>query len=116
MVDECIGLSVAQWLRNKGFNVISVFSEMRGSDDETILAKAFSENRIVITKDKDFGEMVFRYKKPHCGIILLRLLNEQASNKMRVLQNLLHNYQDQLIDNYIVATETSVRIIKPDFN
>ncbi len=65
LVDECTGPKVAQWLRDQGHDVFSVYDEARGIDDGTILDKAFSENWILITNDRDFGERVFREHDPH---------------------------------------------------
>ena len=60
LVDECTGPKVADWLRDQGHEVLSVYHEARGLDDEAILDKAFSENWILITNDKDFGEKGYR--------------------------------------------------------
>ena len=83
LVDECTGPSVACWLRDKGHEVYSVFDEARGSVDDEIVQKAFSENWILITNDKDFGDKVFRDGRLHSGIILLRLEDETANSKIR---------------------------------
>ena len=58
LVDECTGPAVARWLREKGHDVFSVFEQARGMQDDVVIAKAFEENRILITNDKDFGEKV----------------------------------------------------------
>ena len=62
LVDECTGPAVARWLRGENHDVISVFDEIRGADDREVLKKAFEQNLILITNDKDFGELVFREK------------------------------------------------------
>ena len=59
LVDECTGPSIAQWLRRLHHDVFSVYDEARGLDDERIVEKASNENYILITNDKDFGELVF---------------------------------------------------------
>ena len=41
IVDECTGPKVAQWLRDKGHEVFSVYEEARGIDDDQIIKKAF---------------------------------------------------------------------------
>ena len=110
LVDECTGPAVAQWLRLQNHDVISVFDEMRGADDIEVLQKSKEQNRILITNDKDFGELVFREKKPHAGVILLRLENERGAKKIAVLKRLLENYEKSLRGNFIVVTETTVRI------
>ena len=111
IVDECTGPAVARWLRQLGHNVVSIYEESRGLEDDEVLERATAENRILVTNDKDFGEMIFREGKTHRGVILLRLEDERAPNKIRVLERLLKHHSDQLEGNFVVATETKVRIV-----
>jgi predicted nuclease of predicted toxin-antitoxin system len=53
LVDECVGPSVVRWLRENNYDAISAFEDCRGWEDESILEKACSEGRIVVTMDKD---------------------------------------------------------------
>jgi predicted nuclease of predicted toxin-antitoxin system len=112
LVDECTGVVVARWLRDQGHEVFSVYEEARGIDDDEIIQKAFAENWILITSDKDFGEKVYREQRPHRGIILLRLGNDRSANKIKTLQQLLENYSEQLFDSFIVVTETQIRFAR----
>ena len=110
LVDECTGVAVANWLRTQTHEVFSVYEQARGLEDENVVKKAFAENWVLITNDKDFGEKVYREGYPHRGIILLRLDDEQSTNKIKALQLLLTNYADKLIDHFVVVTEQTVRI------
>lgn len=109
IVDECTGPSVARWLRERGYEVFSVYDEARGADDEELLAKAFAEDWILITNDKDFGEKVYRQRLPHKGVILLRLEDERVGNKIMVLRALFESYAHQLTNRFVVVTERQVR-------
>ncbi len=80
-------------------------------DDDGVLRRAVAEDRILVTNDKDFGEMVFRDGRPHKGVVLLRLEDERTPNKVRVFEQLLARHADQLAGNFVVATETTVRIV-----
>lgn len=91
---------------SKGNETFSVFDEIRGANDQVILEKALGECWILITADKDFGEMVYRQKRQHHGIILIRLEDQRAAAKIAVLKGLLENYADQLADTFVVVTET----------
>ena len=102
LVDECTGPAVARWLRGRSHDVFSVYEESRGMADESILDKARSENWILITNDKDFGEKVYRVKQPHHGVIFLRLQDERAGSKIEALEKLLDRYEDQLADAFVV--------------
>ena len=56
LVDECTGPNAAAWLRGRGYEVFSAYEQSRGADDDVLLEKAFLEDWILITNDKDFGE------------------------------------------------------------
>lgn len=78
-------------------------------DDHEVIAKAFAENWILITNDKDFGEKVYREQRPHKGVVLLRLEDERAANKVAVLHRLFEGYARQLANQFVVVTERQVR-------
>ena len=109
LVDECTGPTVARWLRDKSHEVFSVYEEARGTADDDILDMAYSENWILITNDKDFGEKIYRDRRPHHGVVFLRLQDERAASKIDVIEKLLNGYEDQLADAFVVVTETQVR-------
>jgi predicted nuclease of predicted toxin-antitoxin system len=112
LVDECTGPNVARWLRDKQHDVFSIFDQARGMNDDWIMQKAFEEDRILITNDKDFGEKVYREGHPHHGVILLRLNDERAANKIDVLRRLLQDYPERLPNQFAVVTETRVRFAR----
>ncbi len=112
LIDECTGPAVAEWLQAQGHEVFSVYDSARGMDDNDIVQKAFEENWILITNDKDFGDQIYREHKSHHGVILLRLDNERAKNKIDVLKQLLNSYADRLPNQFVVATEENVRFAK----
>lgn len=112
LVDECVGHSVAQWLNQNNFDAISIYDATPGINDNLVLKQAFSENRILITSDKDFGEMIFKNNQEHCGILLLRLIDERPANKIQILSIVLQNHAQDLMGNFVVATEKTIRITK----
>src|SRR3990172_2425196 len=109
LVDESTGPAVARWLHGQGHAVFSVHDEARGIDDDMVIQKAFVENWILITNDKDFGEKVYRERRPHKGVVLLRLDDERAARKIETISRLLANHANQLAGNFVVATERRVR-------
>jgi predicted nuclease of predicted toxin-antitoxin system len=89
---------------------LSPFSKkLKVSMMKTILIKAVPESWIVITNDKDFGEMIFRERREHRGVIFLRLADERTANKIAVLRHLLENYSDKLENQFATVTETKAR-------
>ncbi len=113
LVDECTGPAVARWPRDRSHDVFSIYDEARGIDDDVMIEKAFTENRILVTNDKDFGEKVYRGRFELCGVVLLRLDDERAANKIEVLSRLLESHSDQLPGRFVVATENRVRFARP---
>ena len=112
IVDACTGPRVAKWLREQRHEVYSVHDESPQMEDSQIIQKAISEQWIIITNDKDFGEMIYREKYEHRGVILLRLDDERTGNKMRVIGQLLESYAKQIEGRYIVVTETRIRVAR----
>lgn len=112
LVDECTGPAVAQWLRSQNHQVFSVFEEARGMTDSDIVAKAFAENWILITNDKDFGEQIFRNRRQHHGVVFLRLRNELSANKVAAIRRLLESHAERLPDRFVVVTEDQVRFAR----
>src|SRR2546430_5712199 len=112
LVDECTGPAVAHWLEQQGHDVFSVYDLARGIDDYEVIEIAQIEERILITNDRGFGEKVFRERRPHHGVVFLRLADERAANKIRVLGQLLDQYSDEITNRFVVVTETRVRFAK----
>ena len=113
IVDECTGPSVAGWLINVGHDVYSVYELSRGLSDESVLEIARKDGRVLITNDRDFGEMIFRLKMQHCGVIFLRLLDNSPQGKIEVLKKIMDNHSDIIEGNFITATEKRIRVAKP---
>lgn len=101
---------MARWLRSLGHDTRSVYDENPGLADDEVLRWAEREERVLITNDKDFGELVFRDERSHAGVILLRIEDERSSNKKAVLGRLLLGHGEDISGSFVVVTEGSVRI------
>lgn len=110
LLDENADYPLAAFLASLGHDVTTIVDDYtRSTEDPDVLAIANKENRIVITNDKDFGELVFRRRLSHKGIILFRLGNEALNMKKQWLQRVLAEHTDQL-DQFIVITDQGIRI------
>ena len=110
IVDESSGAAVAEYLRSMGHNVLAVAEVLSQANDQDILARAVNEGRIVVTNDKDFGELMFRSGQAHNGVLLLRLHDESPANRVRMVSVVFEQHTDQLADHFIVASESGIRI------
>ena len=92
--------------------MFSVYADARGAEDDYLIGKAYAERWVLITNDKDFGEKVYRERRPHHGVIFIRLKDEGPTNKIEVMRRLLAGYPDRLADNFVVVTESRVRFAR----
>lgn len=113
MVDASTGIASARYLQAQGYDVIFVGEWNPKAADIDIVRFALTEQRIIITNDKDFGEQVFRDQQQHGGVLLLRLADDRTITKLRVIQAVLAQYEGQLANTFVVATERHIRIRKP---
>jgi predicted nuclease of predicted toxin-antitoxin system len=110
LIDVSAGFSIGVAFTERGHDVVYVRDRDPCMADVDILRWALSEQRMVVTQDKDFGELVFRNKEQHCGVLLLRLEDANADKKHDITLEILDNYGDQLIDKYSVFQDNHLRI------
>jgi len=110
LVDESTGLAIARFLSSLGHDAVSVYDVDSGAPDPRVLARALAEDRILVTSDKDFGELVFRDGQAHAGVILLRLADQHLQIKTDVLLKVLAGPED-LTACFVVASEDDIRVV-----
>lgn len=71
VADESVDYRIILELRKNGYNVLAIEDSNKGSEDEMVLEISLKENSLLMTEDKDFGELVFRLNKAHIGIVLI---------------------------------------------
>ena len=110
--DENIAPTLVKAIRKKGFDVKDIKEErMFGVGDDKVLSMANSENRIVITHDKDFANLIKNMLQPHKGVILLRFINQSPDNVVKYFIPLLDSkIKDRLKNNLVVVSEGFVKI------
>lgn len=110
LVDESTGKKTCQRLREAGHDAVFVGDVIPGGSDDAILANAESERRILVTDDKDFGELVFRLHRPTTGVVLLRTSTANSETRFKLLLNVVTN--SKIDGNFITITEGRTRITK----
>ena len=102
-LDQMFGVDVAEALRSEGHDVIRA-SEIGQSraDDNQILEKAVSENRILITLDEHFGDWVVLPLKLHSGVVRLKVNPATSKNIIRLILPFLRLYNTEHFINYLV--------------
>jgi predicted nuclease of predicted toxin-antitoxin system len=110
IVDIGVGKSIEHWLTEQGYRVISIRSLNPEMTDKEIITLAISEAAIVITMDKDFGELVYKENKQHSGILLLRLEDAVAQEKLAVIQSLFPSQTETVKKYFAVYQNGKLRV------
>jgi len=109
LADECCDTGLVASLREDGHDVSYVLEGKAGLSDDEVLLEAYNEGRILLTEDKDFGELVYRLKKPSRGIILIRIDVKQRHMKWLRLKKLMENYEERLPGHFVVIDTQKFR-------
>jgi predicted nuclease of predicted toxin-antitoxin system len=110
LADEGIDRSIVDGLRLLGFDVFYVVEQIRSVNDDILLQTALDENRVLITRDKDFGELVYRMHKAHAGVVLVRLEGYTSRERGDLVCKLIEQYQEALPNTFSVIQKGFIRI------
>jgi len=110
LADENVEQAVVQGLREAGHDVAYVAEVAAGASDAVVLRLAEQEARVLLTNDKDFGEMAYRQGRAAAGILLLRFQTQDGGQKAEHLRDILPGIESLLARRFAVLTERSVRI------
>jgi predicted nuclease of predicted toxin-antitoxin system len=113
LANENIPLVAIEGLREAGHDVAWVFEKARGADDGSVLALAQAEARLILTFDKDFGELVYqRGKDASAGVVLLRISTKSPAIAARRIVNELAAHADELAGSFTVIGDQKVRVVR----
>ena len=112
LVDVGVGKKVEEYLLVNGYDTKAVRSIDQRMPDQEIIRLAALEKRIVITMDKDFGELVYHSGMDNSGILLLRLEDATGSEKQQVIAKILAKYADNMKNNFCVYQNKKFRFRK----
>lgn len=110
LLDESADYPLAAFLQQHGHDVTAIAHEYpHALSDLEVLTIAYEEQRILITNDRNFGELLFRRRLPHAGVILFRLGDEDLQTKQAWLLYILRHHSQDL-HNFIIVTPQKIRI------
>lgn len=112
LIDRCAGRRLADWLRQQGHDVVE--SQERGADpgDRALLAWAASEQRVLISMDKDFGKLIFASGEAHSGVV--RLPDVPAQERISLMESLLARHEEDLSSGAVITVRGErIRISRP---
>ncbi|MBD2753560.1 DUF5615 family PIN-like protein [Spirosoma validum] len=112
LADENVDFPVIYLLRDNGFEVLSIAEDDFGTIDENVLAKAVRMNAVLLTADKDFGELRYKFGLPHRGVVFFRLEGLKPAEKAGLILDLFNEQGENLIDAFTVLSGHKTRIIR----
>lgn len=110
LADECCDAGLVRAIRDDGHEVLYALESLRGASDDELLRRAVAEERLLLTEDKDFGELVYRLRRPAHGIILLRFDVVDRASKITRLRELVTQKADRLVGSFIVLEVDKIRL------
>jgi predicted nuclease of predicted toxin-antitoxin system len=102
LVDECVDAGVVSSLQSEGHDVVDIAAVAPSITDTAVSRLARDQNRLLLTEDKDFGELVFRLAMPVPGLVLIRIAPELRSRKPGRLRMAIEVYGNALFGRYTV--------------
>ena len=112
LIDVNASRTLGQYLTEIGYEIAMVSDYDPRMKDEDILRWAVAENRVILTTDNDFEQMIWQQNQPHCGV--LRLENLPRNERKILLEDALRCHRKDLEAGAIViASKTKFRVRKP---
>jgi predicted nuclease of predicted toxin-antitoxin system len=101
---------IAERLRSDGHDVKRITELARGSKDEAVLSLAVQEHALLLTGDKDFGELVFRQRRATSGVVIIRLEGFSNSEKAEIVSQAIQQNEAELSRAFTVISRGGIRI------
>lgn len=109
MADECVSARLVKLLREAGHDVAYVAEMAASAADTEIIGLARRENRLLLTDDKDFGELIIRRRWAVPGVVLMRIASEQPQTRWKRLEAAIAHFNEGLYGRYVVIEESRFR-------
>jgi predicted nuclease of predicted toxin-antitoxin system len=113
VADESVDGRIVDRLRRAGHDVIAIAESCVGMPDDQVLAKADAAGFLLLTADKDFGEIVYRRQMAHCGVVLLRQAGLSIDVRADAVLAVVASHAAELSAAFTVIAPESVRIRRP---
>ena len=110
LADENMGTASVAWLREMGHDVLWDAESLHSAPDTDVLEHANSSSRILLTRDTDFGYLVFHEHRVSHGIVLLRLKAKNQWERLALLQSAWPEIEANALGHFLVVSNDRVRV------
>ena len=112
LADESVDRPIVQNLRKAGYSVLYVAEMQPGISDNEVLNSANDKNALLLTADKDFGELHFHQRRLTSGVVLIRLSGLSAIKKAEIVLSTFKQHDKELLNSFSVISAGGVRVRK----
>jgi predicted nuclease of predicted toxin-antitoxin system len=112
VADESVDFNIVLALRQSGVDVFAIAESSPSIIDENVLEIAVRKGIPLLTEDKDFGELVYRLQLPHCGVLLLRVLNMPTEIKCILISKIINEHIESIKNAFCVFDGFNMRVRK----
>jgi predicted nuclease of predicted toxin-antitoxin system len=110
LADEGVDGLIVAAVRDDGHDVRWMAEEDGGVKDSVVLEAAVLDARVLITDDKDFGELVYRQRLHHRGVVLVRVDGISNVEKSRIVAVAIREREADLPGAFTVIQHGTIRI------
>jgi predicted nuclease of predicted toxin-antitoxin system len=110
LADESVDQPIVVALRRDGHDVAYVAELSPGTSDDEVLDAANNRGAVLVTADKDFGELVYRHGRAHAGVVLVRLAGLDSQTKAEAVCRAISKHGAEFVCSFSVISVGQVRI------
>lgn len=112
VADESCAGPVIRALREAGHDVIAIAETARGASDEAVIGRAFAQGRVLITEDRDFGELVYARGRSSSGVVFVKFPSRARRAKPAAVVEAVAKLGARLRDGFTVIEPGRVRLAR----
>jgi len=111
LADESCDFAVVRALRAAGHDVTAISEFSAGVADDVVIEISVRESRILLTEDKDFGQLVYASSRMNVGVVLMRFPGTERATLCRTISDLVRQKDERLMGRFVVVQPGRIRIV-----
>ncbi len=113
LADESCDFAVVTALRAAGLDIRAIVETNPGTEDDVVLALARAEARVLLTEDKDFGQLAYMGARETAGVVLIRYPSNARSSLAQAMVNVVTELGDRISGAFVVVEPGRARLSRP---
>ena len=112
-IDESVAGAIVVRLQSDGHTLLIMRDIAQGAPDIDVLAQAVAAGAVLLTEDKDFGELVYHSGVAHPGVVLIRLAGLPRARRADLVSEAVRDHESELPNAFTVISPGGIRIRRP---